>query len=285
MPSTPVLIKNQLTINQGQTVLITNSSLFATDADTPPADLVFTASNVQRGYFSDLYHPGVAITTFLQQKVFTNNLQFTADGSTIPPSYAIAVSNGNVTTAPAAVTVNFNLTPASSNNNTVRNGIIGGTISGVFGLFVLGLKLYLTHRAAKDLQITLATTENSENIRPIVNKVFDRIDTSGFLGYRSLQKSCAYISAISKVVSRLEERGMNVDLLTMSAIEQNRFLNEIAKQIRKHTVAEISFFSKAKFCSFFLPEVTPQQIEQQVDAIAKTVHEGIASKIGGQVAP
>lgn len=281
---TPTLENNVLSIQQGQTAVLTSSDLSATDPDDDPTALIFTVSNVQHGYFALTTTPNTPITSFTQGQINSGLVEFISDGGPLAPSYSVSVSDGYSSTTSVASAISF--TPSSSpvggsNNNTVRNAIIGATVSGGIGLFFLGLKLYLTRRAAKSLQKALEgdasdtekqlATYHKEVIRPIANKVFGLISTSGFLGYRSEQETMAYIAAIEAIVTRLGDLGVDLNLKEMGASKQNALINEIARQTRKHVVKSSSFCSTTTVLLFFKAEATPQQIEEQAGAIAAAV--------------
>jgi hypothetical protein len=250
--------------------------------------LVFTVSNIQHGYFALTSNPSSAITSFTQAQVDGGEVEFVPDGGPLAPSYSVSVSDPYSTTAPATAAIKFIPTPtqepivASGNSNTTRNAIIGATVSGAIGLLFLVLKLYLTHRATKNLQQLLAGEESDtekkqaafhkEVIRPIANKIFDRIKTSSFLGYRSDQDTRAYISAIETLISQLKNQDVDLHIVAMNAAAQNELLNEIAKQTRKMTVSSRRC---STVISFFKPEATPQQIEDKADAIAIAVQTAI----------
>ena len=91
----PVLQNNQLTVNEGETVILTSSMLSASDVDTDNAFLTFTVTNVQNGQFEKVSNPWEPITTFTQQEIIDGDIQFAHDGSEIAPSYSVKVSDGN----------------------------------------------------------------------------------------------------------------------------------------------------------------------------------------------
>ncbi len=93
----PVLVNNNLTINEGESVTLTPANLHATDVDNDDADLTFTMSNLPQGSLS-----------FTQQQLVDGEVTYIHDGSEIPPAYDISVSDGNVSTDPVAATIHFN---------------------------------------------------------------------------------------------------------------------------------------------------------------------------------
>ena len=90
-------LNNQLTITEGQTVLITFNNLNATAVNNPTAILTFTVSNVQGGRFALVSTPNTSITGFTQQQISSNQIQFVSDR-----------------TAPVAFLYNVNVTDGQS---------------------------------------------------------------------------------------------------------------------------------------------------------------------------
>jgi hypothetical protein len=105
----PILNTNQLTINTGQTVVLSSSNLQASDADIADINqLVFTVSNIQHGYFDLSSAPGIPITSFTFAELTAGQVRFTQDGSDSYPSYFASVSDGIFPTPPSLVNIVFN---------------------------------------------------------------------------------------------------------------------------------------------------------------------------------
>ncbi|MCP4767153.1 MAG: BspA family leucine-rich repeat surface protein, partial [Gammaproteobacteria bacterium] len=100
----PVLGNNSLTVDEGQTVVLTAGDLGASDVDNPDPGLVFTASNVTNGQFE---LSGAPTTTFTQADVTASNVTFVHDGGEFAPSYDVEVSDGSLTDGPYAATITF----------------------------------------------------------------------------------------------------------------------------------------------------------------------------------
>jgi hypothetical protein len=111
----PTMINNRLTLETGESVVLAPTNLQAVDDHTPSAGLLFTVSSVNHGYFSELQAPDISITTFSQQRVRDFEIQFTHDGSSNAPSYAIKVVDGSglESNQAANVQVNFKNTVAA----------------------------------------------------------------------------------------------------------------------------------------------------------------------------
>lgn len=283
----PVLLKNSLTITQGQAVILTPNDLSATEPNFNPANLKFIASGIQHGNFA-IVNSLMSIANFTQAMIEAGNIEFVTDGTLSAPQYSISVTDGKITTPPQACLITFNAA-LNQENNTVRNAIIGGIVSGVIGLLFLLLKLYLTHRAAKNLRKVLegSATEiekeqmafHNDVVRPIVNKILERLDTAGCLGYRSEQQAKAYVASIEAIIGKLANKKVDIDLKSMSQIKRSQLLNEIAKQTKKFTVAKQPCCSMTRFCNLFRPQVTPEQIEDQANKIAAAVHKSLKKEM------
>jgi len=102
----PALVTNQLTIGDGQTVVLTPGNLIVVDPDNPPTDISFSVSAVQHGRFELAGVPGIAVTTFTYVQLAAGQVQFVHAGSNQVPGYVVTPSDGALagTAAPAAIT-------------------------------------------------------------------------------------------------------------------------------------------------------------------------------------
>lgn len=289
----PIIGNNQLTIYQGYTVTLTTNNLSATDDETLNDDLIFTVSNVQHGEFERASAPGVAITSFTQQEVKGLTISFVQDDSVFAPSYDLSVSDGTNSLPagpqPAVITFgdnknNLNPTEISSNDNTIRNAIIGAGISGAIGFLFLATRLWLGRKAAQNLKSILEGGEedtekeqkdfNRKVMRLITNKIFERIKTTGCLGYRGDMDTRDYIAAIEKMVWKLDELRVDLNFDTMSALDRGALLNAIARETRRQTVPQRDW-CRSKVTNFFCSEISPVQLEEKADAIAEAVKKAL----------
>jgi len=104
----PIVAVNQLTINQGQSVVLTGGNLGISDQDTSPSAITITISNLQHGTFiktDPLNNTTQVVTTFTQQDLLNRNIQFRHDGSANPPSYGVNVDDGKTTVTQSAVII------------------------------------------------------------------------------------------------------------------------------------------------------------------------------------
>ena len=117
----PTLGNNTLTLNQGQTVVLTSAMLSATDLDDPAPDLTFMVSNIQHGQFELVSSPGNSITYFIQAQIQNGTVQFVQDGTVYAPSDQVAVSDGKMVISPQATKISFNAAPVLINNQLTIN--------------------------------------------------------------------------------------------------------------------------------------------------------------------
>lgn len=92
----PVLVNNLLTIAEGESLVLTNASILATDEESGPAALTFTVSDLSGGQFELVADPGVAITTFTQADINNGRVRFVHDGGEEAPAYTLTVSDGQL---------------------------------------------------------------------------------------------------------------------------------------------------------------------------------------------
>ena len=107
LPDAPVLVNHQLTVSEGQTVLLTPDDFSATDVDSDESQLIFEVTDVSQGQFALVTNANAAIDQFTQQQVINGQVQFTHDGGEVAPSFNIVVSDGELSTEPEVATITF----------------------------------------------------------------------------------------------------------------------------------------------------------------------------------
>ncbi|HLB57863.1 MAG TPA: cadherin-like domain-containing protein, partial [Gammaproteobacteria bacterium] len=105
----PRLGSHTVTLNEGETVVLSNADFSATDVDTANEALIFDVADVQHGQFSFVSVPGNPITNFSQRNITDAQVQFTHDGSEIAPSFKVSVSDGRLSTSPIPAIIDFSL--------------------------------------------------------------------------------------------------------------------------------------------------------------------------------
>ena len=116
----PVLLTNQLIINQGQSVHITPNILSATHpGKNDDHDLRFDLTALQHGQWSWISAPLNPITSFYQQNISDGLVQFTHDNSILAPAYTVSVTDDRTRSQPQAAQIDFDAIPVLL-NNTLR---------------------------------------------------------------------------------------------------------------------------------------------------------------------
>jgi hypothetical protein len=100
----PILTANSLTVNEGETIILTAANLAATDADSADDELTFTVSNVTGGQF---LAAGSAATSFTQEQVAAGQITFAHDGNEVAPAFDVTVSDGGYIVGPDAASISF----------------------------------------------------------------------------------------------------------------------------------------------------------------------------------
>lgn len=274
---TPTLKVNPFSVEQGQTVVLSNQSIHATCPYYPSDALMFSVSNVLHGSFVQTNTAKVA-NQFNQSFLMQGQIAFATDGSANVPSYDISVSNSRLTSAISHGTANFSAAPTSppAIDTTNTDAIIGSVVAaGTLGLLFFGLQWYLKKKTNDQFQkMLLAGTSDAENdfnkkvVHSIANKIFSVINTTGCFGYRSEENTKAYMLAIGKIVSELRRCNANLDFEAMEPVDKESFLNEIANQTRQKSLSKRQGFSFKDCIRYFKAEVTPQEIEHAAADIA-----------------
>jgi hypothetical protein len=113
----PILKENKLSINEGNTVIVTESDLQVVNPDDLAEDVKFSIQIMGGGDFVNV-STGENIVEFYQSHVRTNKIAFKSN-STIAPRYDVLASNQCSETLPSLVDVNFNSNPSITNNQLI----------------------------------------------------------------------------------------------------------------------------------------------------------------------
>ena len=101
----PVIQNNTLTLNEGDSIVLSSTNLSSTDIDLDNLQLTYTVSGLVAGHFEN--GSGTTVTSFTQQQINNGEITFIHDGTETPPAYNITVSDGETNTGPDATTINF----------------------------------------------------------------------------------------------------------------------------------------------------------------------------------
>lgn len=125
----PTITTNSLSINEGATVVLSNANINATDPDSTPAQLTYTASSISGGQFELVTAPGIAVTTFTQAQINSSAVRFVHNGGESAPSYQLTISDGSLTNGPLPVTIGTFTNVNDNSPSIVSNG--GGTTASI----------------------------------------------------------------------------------------------------------------------------------------------------------
>ena len=103
----PELTGNRLHIRNGETVTLMITNLNTTDTNSGLADLRYTVSQVQHGYFAHRDTPSTPISSFTQAEINGGVIRFVHDGSGNAPAYRARVTDGTSTTNWSQATIFF----------------------------------------------------------------------------------------------------------------------------------------------------------------------------------
>ncbi|MGJ0411291.1 Ig-like domain-containing protein [Aliarcobacter cryaerophilus] len=129
--NTPVLTVNTITLNEGESVVLSAANFAATDVDVPADTLTFTVSNVTGGTFQ-LVSDNSVVTSFTAEQIANGEIKFVDNGDEVAPSFSTVVSDGTNSTEAAAATVNYtpvNDAPTLTLENSSVTTINGGTVT------------------------------------------------------------------------------------------------------------------------------------------------------------
>ena len=126
----PVLLNNQLTLSNAQTLILSSNNLQASEVGFNNSQLIFIVGNVQNGYFATVpssNNPSKNLTSFTQAQIQSGDVEFVLTGNNQAPSYSVLVSDGRQSTVPSLVKVSFVGAPIITQNKL--NITTGGTIT------------------------------------------------------------------------------------------------------------------------------------------------------------
>jgi hypothetical protein len=197
------------------------------------------------------------------------------------PSNSIGVANFTMDVSSASA----GQTPiTSSQSETLRNSLIAAGVSGFIGLGFFALKYGIRRTANKKLQMALEVKENELEkkqhnyddrvIKPIASHINDNIKIAAFFESISTGKVNNFISAVKTLVSEMSVLGIHYE--TLSEAERNIVHRAIVKQLKSITNPEgEDCCASLMRCGFFKADVTPQQIEDNAEKIAKAVNKAL----------
>ena len=165
----PILGNNQLSLNQGQTIILSSDNLSASQASRPPGELIFLISVCQHGYFELDNSPGKSILNFYQQNITDKVVHFVHDNTPTAPGYQVSVSDGHFNTQPQPASIDFDTKPVVKNNQLTLNQ--GQTI------VLTTNNLLAAHSGTADNQLKFLITGIQQGNFALINSPNQAIDT------------------------------------------------------------------------------------------------------------
>ncbi len=181
----PVLVNNQLTIGQDQTITFITENLLATHNSTAEPDLVFIISNVNNGGFivSGVNQPLTGDLTFSQQQVLDQGIRFSQQGSG-KPAYQVSVTDGRITLPPASANVTFYVKPVLTQNQFLVS-------SGQFAVLTsANLAATLAGGIAEDLKFLVSSVSNGH----FENRINSGVEIDSFYQKDVMQQSIQFVA-------------------------------------------------------------------------------------------
>lgn len=244
--------------------------------------ITFSMNDVTHGNFSSVDKADVPRNRFLQSSVQKEQVKFAYDHSGVAPNFNVSLEYGGLTTVPQSRNMSLS-TVLPSNDNAGQKLLISGLVLGSIGFLLCVFKGFNAWRNSRNLEfLTKHTSDreskadtkllnyNHETMQPLVQKVFTSLKTTYFLGFRSEKDTQSYIAAIQNVLSHLVDHGVNLNLNEMEQSQKDNLVQIIVQQIRA------KFTSNRNSCfRFFKPEATPQQLEDNAEAIAEAIRNNL----------
>ena len=287
----PQLVNNYLEITQGKATTLSNRYLSAQEppnGQAPGNNTMFYVSNIEYGHFSLISRPQTWITSFSQQQLLENQVQFVQDGSASAPGYQSQVEASNLLSASLPASVFFtpvnelpptpSPTPAGGDSgySTVQKAIISAVISGGFGIGFALIQICLKRLANRKLLQVLGEDKDDYDlkvVRPVAKEIAGRIKITGFLNATTNTRIRSFKSAVRSLLSQLSAKGVNVNLTGMGAADRDALINEIGN----HTYRWVK--SKRRGCAaccpgfsaFFKPQIVPEALQDAAEEIANNI--------------
>ncbi len=287
----PQLMNNYLEITQGKATTLSNRYLSAQEppnGQAPGNNTMFYVSNIEYGHFSLISRPQTWITSFSQQQLLENQVQFVQDGSASAPGYQSQVEASNLLSASLPASIFF--TPVNeppptptptpmggdSGYSTVQKAIISAVISGGFGIGFALIQICLKRLSNRKLLQVLGEDKDDYDlkvVRPVAKEIAGRIKITGFLNATTNTRMRSFKSAVRSLLSELSAKGVNVHLNEMQASERDALINEIGNQTYRWVKSKRRGCAACcpGFSSFFKPQIVPEALQDAAGEIANNV--------------
>ncbi|MBS0351246.1 MAG: FG-GAP repeat protein [Proteobacteria bacterium] len=291
----PQLVNNYLTVIQGQATRLSNQYLSAQNPLNDQAldnQTMFYISNIEYGHFSLTTQPRTWITSFSQQQLLENQVQFVQDGSIATPGYQAAVLAFGLQSASLPASIFFTpvesppsppLTGSDSGYTTIQKAIISAVVSGTIGILFAVVQACLKRAANRKLLQALGDSKEPYEltvVNPVAKEIARQIKITGFMNHTTNTRMVHFKSAVRTILFELTKQGVALNFDEMDPSIRDGIINEIARQTRKVVLGDKEC---CRGClSFFKAQATPKVIEDAASVIAEKVAQSLKNKIASK---
>jgi hypothetical protein len=198
------------------------------------------------------------------------------------PSNAIGIANFTMDVGASISQTNPHVIPLE--DNTVRNALLGAGISALVGFMAFALKYGIRRAANKKLQNALEANQtdtekkqreyDNEVIKPIANHINEHLKVTAPFESISTEKVKNFVGAVRVLVSEMGLLGIQYQKLDEA--NRNIIHTTIIKELKRITTPiDENCCSALLRCGFFKADVTPQQIQDNAEVIAKAVNKAL----------
>lgn len=148
---------NQLTLNEGDTIVLGSSQLVGSDADHADSAIVYTVSGLSNGYFALASAPTTPVTQFTHAQVASSQVRFVHNGGEAAPTYTLTLSDGTLSSPPSAANIAF----TNVNDTPSISAIAGQVITAGGGFGPLNFTIADAETSAAALTVTARSSNPS----------------------------------------------------------------------------------------------------------------------------
>ncbi|MCU7796882.1 MAG: DUF4347 domain-containing protein [Candidatus Thiodiazotropha sp. (ex Myrtea spinifera)] len=157
----PSITSAGLTLDEGQTVTLSDANFAITDADDTA--FTYTVSGISGGYFQLSSAPGTPITTFTSANLTGGLVQFVDNGDETAPVFSVTVNDGDSDSNTLAATINY--TPVNDPLMLVTNSPLSVPEEGTRTITNSYLAVSDVDNSAAQLTYTLTSLPSSGSLR------------------------------------------------------------------------------------------------------------------------
>ena len=266
----PVLQHAFLKISPPDNFRLSQDNLQASDARTPPGQLIFTVSDVANDHFANTNDWAQPILNFSQQEVMDGQIYFIAKTNQ-PPAFAVSVFNGRLSCLACPKEADV-IAPADQPNDQTK--IFETLFSLVMSVLLIPVLRYGVEKAIKEYLSLRKNTVDSQLTAAILNRLW-----IGACGVITRARYDEYIVSVGDLVNTLAQLGDAEEDKEIPLRENWGLYSDNQKEKIKKTIAEGAeqvLTDNTNSCYRFFrslcrPEATPKELYAQRLSIAMSV--------------